>query len=110
MVGCIVQFYRMKALPESLVEAKDLFYPDVKVKLVPEEVPSVRSESFISSIYSYIALSDIPGSGRGTTPEEQEAIRRSKACVMECDIEHLISESGFLHIDALQELIKGIYN
>ena len=75
-----------------------------------EEVPSVRSESFISSIYSYIALSDNPSGGKGTSPEDQEAIRYAKACVVDCDIHQLISDSKFLHTDALQEFIRGTFS
>ena len=103
-----MQFYRMRVLPDELVEAEDLFDPDTKVKLVGKETP-LRSETsgLFSSIYSYIALSEGSSSGRAGSAEEQEALNRAKACVMECNIEQLISDSKFLQTKALQDFVKG---
>lgn len=112
LVDCIMQFYRMRILPDGLIEAEDLFDPNVKIRLVSDENTSTRSETsgLFSSLYSYIALSDGPSGGRASSADEQEAIRRAKTCVTECNIEHLISDSKFLQTNALQNLIKGIYH
>jgi len=110
VVDCIMQFYRMRILPDNLVEAEDLFDPNVKVKLISEDAPSSRSETsgLFSSIYSYIALSEGSAGGRAGSAEDQKAVRKSKTCVLECCIEQLINDSKFLQTKALQDFIKGI--
>lgn len=109
LVDCIMQFYRMRVLPDQLVEADDPFDPHSKIKLVGEEIP-LRSEAsgLFSSIYSYIALSEGSSGGRAGSAEEQEALSRAKACALECNIEQLISDSKFLQTNSLQDFIKGI--
>lgn len=109
LIECIMQFYRMRILPNELVETEDLFDPNMKIKLVGEEIP-LRSEAsgLFSSIYSYIALSEGSSSGRAGSVEEQEALNRAKACAVECHIEQLISDSKFLQTNALQDFIKGL--
>jgi hypothetical protein len=104
-----MQFYRMRILSDGLIETEDLFDPNVKIRLVSDENTSTRSENagLFSSLYSYIALSDGPSGGRASSAEEQEALRKAKACVIDCNIEHLISDSKFLQTNALQNLIKG---
>ena len=108
LVECIMQFYRMRVLPDELVEAEDPFDPHTKVKLVSEEIP-LRSETsgLFSSIYSYIALSEGSGSVRAGSAEEQEALSRAKACALDCNIEQLISDSKFFQSNALQDFVKG---
>ena len=106
-MDCVQQFYRLKILPESLVETEDLLDPNTKIKLICEEAPAQRPEtSIFSSLYSYIALSDAP-SAKGSSPEDQEAIALAKKCAMDCGIEQLIADSKFLQTDALHELMKG---
>ena len=110
VVDCTLQFYRLNILPDSLVETVDLLDPSTMIKLVSQETPSQRSEtSLFISLYSYIALSDNP-SGKGNSPEEQEALKRAKTCVVDCNIEQLIADSKFLQTTSLQELIKGNQN
>lgn len=109
VIDCIMQFYRLRILPDELIEAEDIFDPHVKVKLVSEEAPSVRSETsgLFSSLYSYIALSEGSAGGRGGSAEDQEALRKAKACVVDCCIEQLITDSKFLQTRALQDLVQG---
>lgn len=108
LVDCIMQFYRMRVLPDELVEAEDPFDPHMKVKLMAADIP-LRSETsgLFSSIYSYIALSEGSSSGRTGSVEEQESLNRAKACALECNIEQLISDSKFLQTTALQDFVKG---
>ncbi len=61
-----------------------------------------------NSIYSYFTLTE-PSPQRGTSPEEQEAIRQAHRCLQECHVEQLVTESKFLRVDSLQELIKVLY-
>lgn len=107
LVECIMQFYRMRVLPDELVEAEDPFDPHTKVKLLGADIP-LRSETsgLFSSIYSYIALSEGSSSGRAGSAEEQESMNRAKACALECNIEQLISDSKFLQTNALQDFVK----
>ena len=98
LVECIMQFYRMRVLPDELVEAEDPFDPHTKVKLVSEEIP-LRSETS--------GLSEGSGSGRAGSAEEQEALSRAKACALDCNIEQLISDSKFFQSNALQDFVKG---
>lgn len=107
LVELVLHLYRLNVLPDALVETVDPLDPLVKIKLVAEEAPSARSESsLVWSLYSLIALSDGPA-GRGTSAEDQEALRRACACVVDCNVEQLITDSKFLQIDALQQLVKG---
>lgn len=108
LIECIMQFYRMRILPESLVETDDLFDPNKKIELVSEEIP-LRSETsgLLSSLYSFIA-SD--GSSGGKTSSAEEALNRAKACAAECNIEQLISDSKFFQTNALQDFVKGLFH
>ena len=107
VVDCILKFYRLNILADSLVETVDLYDPTVKIKLTCQPVPLQRSEtSLFSSLYSYIALSDNP-SARGSSAEDQEALRRAKNCVLNCNIEQLITDSKFLQTNALQQFLQG---
>lgn len=76
-----------------------------------EEAPSQKTETgLLSSLYSYIALSSEPPSHRMTSQEDQEHLQQAKRCIRECHLEHLITESKFLRIDSLQEMVKvGTY-
>lgn len=72
-----------------------------------EEAPSQKTETgLFSSLYSYIALSSEPASQRMVSQEDQEHIQQAKRCIRECHLEHLITESKFLRIDSLQEMVK----
>lgn len=42
------------------------------------------------------------------TPEEQQSIEVAKECVKDCNLEQLITDSKFLHEDALFELVKSL--
>lgn len=42
------------------------------------------------------------------TPEEQQATEAAELCIKECMLDQLISDSKFLHEDALFELVKTL--
>lgn len=105
LVDCIMQFYRMRILPDELVEAEDPLDPHTKVKLIKEESITLRESSgLFSSLYSYIASDG----GRAYSAEEMEMIERAKACVIECGIEQLIYDSKFLQTTALEQFLNGM--
>jgi len=47
-----------------------------------------------------------PTNYKGPTPEDQEFIKQAQQCVKECHLEHLVTESKFLRLDSLQEMVK----
>lgn len=109
VLECLLQLYKCKLLPKTLTEAEDFLEPNGKISLQREEAPSQKTETgLLSSLYSYIALSSEPSSQRMISPEDQEHIQQAKRCVRECHLEHLITESKFLRIDSLQEMVKAI--
>ncbi len=71
-----------------------------------KELSGFRSDSgVLSSFYSYFTLTE-PTPQRGPTPEEQEALKKAQRCIQDCHVEQLITESKFLRVDSLQELLK----
>lgn len=75
-----------------------------------EEAPSQKTETgLLSSLYSYIALSSEPASQRMVSQEDQEHIGHARRCIRECHLEQLITESKFLRIDSLQEMVKVMF-
>ncbi|KAG8226682.1 hypothetical protein J437_LFUL005496, partial [Ladona fulva] len=42
------------------------------------------------------------------SPEDEENIKKAKACILDCHIEQLITESKFLRLDSLLELVKAL--
>ncbi|KAK3910453.1 Golgi-specific brefeldin A-resistance guanine nucleotide exchange factor 1 [Frankliniella fusca] len=109
VLECLLQLFRCKLLPKALTEAEDFLEPNGKISLMREEAPSQKIETgLLSSLYSYIALSSEPASQRMISQEDQEHIQQARRCIRECHLEHLITESKFLRIDSLQEMVKAI--
>lgn len=109
VLECLLQLYRCKLLPKALTEAEDFLEANGKISLMREEAPSQKTETgLLSSLYSYIALSSESASQRMVSQEEQEYIQQSKRCIRDCHLEHLITESKFLRVDSLQEMVKAI--
>ena len=59
----------------------------------------------LSSFVSYFSLSE-SAAQKGPTAEELEATRKAQICVQDCQLESLIADSKFLHIDSLTDLVK----
>jgi len=57
-------------------------------------------------MFSYRRLISEPTNYKGPTLEDQEFIKQSQHCVRECHLEHLVTESKFLRLDSLQEMVK----
>lgn len=103
-----LSLYNHNLLPKSYMEAEDFIEPSGKITLVCENIQSQKQDTgLFSSLYSYMVsssenLSKIP------TPEEQEFIEVAKQCIKECNLDQLITDSKFLHEDALLELVKSL--
>ena len=58
-----------------------------------------------SSMFSYFSMSETTQQKQPTI-EEQEASKQAQACIEECHLEQLITDSKFLTDVSLQELVK----
>ncbi|XP_076818522.1 Golgi-specific brefeldin A-resistance guanine nucleotide exchange factor 1-like isoform X2 [Clavelina lepadiformis] len=108
----ILPFYRAELLPTAMVEVEDFVDPTGRISLIREKLPMQRSDSSIfSSFYQFMTLGGGPGdnsSQKSATAEDQEALRLAQECVKELQLETLVTESKFLRLDSLQELIKAL--
>ncbi|KAK7082263.1 G-box binding factor [Halocaridina rubra] len=109
ILDLLLQLFRCRLLPSSLVESEDFVETSGRVTLIretPVSTPRVES-GLLSSLYSYISLGD-SGTARGTNPEDIELSQRAKTCIAECHPQRLITESAFLRCDSLNELLKAM--
>ncbi|CAB1312588.1 unnamed protein product, partial [Coregonus sp. 'balchen'] len=66
-------------------------------------------ESAVLSFVNWLTLSGAEQSGqRGPSTENQEAKQAAMFCIKQCDPEKLITESKFLQLESLQELMKAL--
>ncbi|VDI44231.1 golgi-specific brefeldin A-resistance guanine nucleotide exchange factor 1 [Mytilus galloprovincialis] len=109
ILDCMIQLFRAKLLPKSLIEVEDFIDTSGKISIIREDnTTAQRSESgVLSSFYSYFSMSET-ASTKGPTPEEQEATRFAQECIEECNLENLITDSRFLREESLQELVKAL--
>ncbi|KAG6462868.1 hypothetical protein O3G_MSEX013512 [Manduca sexta] len=98
--------YVGRLLPKCLVEAEDYLSPSGTVSLIREAARGSEA-GLLSSLYSYIALGE---SGmRAPTPHEKALIDAATDCVAKCNLPGLlITETKFLPIESLQELIRAM--
>lgn len=102
IIDVIVQLFKLKLLPKCLMEVEDFCQPNGKATLILEKPLQKSDNGLFSSLYSYLA-SDAQ---RQPTYDEQEIIKIAKRCIKECNLDQIIGESKFLHIDALSGLIR----
>ncbi|RUS73129.1 hypothetical protein EGW08_019109 [Elysia chlorotica] len=108
IMDCMLQLFRAKLLPKTMVEVEDFVDIMGKISIIRED-PSAyqRSETgVLSSFVSYFSMSE--SSTKGPSPEEQEASKAASACVKDCQLDQLLVDSKFLREDSLQELIKAL--
>ncbi|XP_050501190.1 Golgi-specific brefeldin A-resistance guanine nucleotide exchange factor 1 [Diabrotica virgifera virgifera] len=104
----LLALYSNGLLSKTFVEVEDFIEPSGKLMLVYKEAPSAAKQDtgLLSSLYSYMVsaenLSKIP------TPEEQNCIDAAKECIKDCNLEQMITDSKFLHEEALFELVKTL--
>ncbi|XP_054838203.1 Golgi-specific brefeldin A-resistance guanine nucleotide exchange factor 1 isoform X2 [Eublepharis macularius] len=109
IMEALLQLFRAELLPKTMVEVEDFVDPNGKISLQREETPSNRGESTVLSFVSWLTLSGPEQSGmRGPSTENQEAKRMALECIKQCDPEKLITESKFLQLESLQELMKAL--
>uniref|UniRef100_A0A3Q1C406 Golgi-specific brefeldin A-resistance guanine nucleotide exchange factor 1 n=1 Tax=Amphiprion ocellaris TaxID=80972 RepID=A0A3Q1C406_AMPOC len=109
IMDSMLQLFRAELLPKPMVEVEDFVEPNGKISLQREETPSNRGESAVLSFVNWLTLSGAEQSGlRGPSTENQEAKQAAIHCIKKCDPEKLITESKFLQLESLQELIKAL--
>ncbi|XP_055083101.1 Golgi-specific brefeldin A-resistance guanine nucleotide exchange factor 1 [Periophthalmus magnuspinnatus] len=105
----MLQLFRAELLPKAMLEVEDFVEPNGKISLQREETPSNRGESAVLSFVNWLTLSGAEPSGlRGPSTENQEAKQQAILCIKLCDPEKLITESKFLQLESLQELMKAL--
>uniref|UniRef100_A0A8C4ETE9 SEC7 domain-containing protein n=1 Tax=Dicentrarchus labrax TaxID=13489 RepID=A0A8C4ETE9_DICLA len=109
IMDSMLQLFRAELLPKAMVEVEDFVEPNGKISLQREETPSNRGESAVLSFVNWLTLSGAEQSGlRGPSTENQEAKQAAILCIKQCDPEKLITESKFLQLESLQELMKAL--
>ncbi|XP_052616495.1 Golgi-specific brefeldin A-resistance guanine nucleotide exchange factor 1 isoform X4 [Peromyscus californicus insignis] len=109
IMEAMLQLFRAQLLPKAMVEVEDFVDPNGKISLQREEMPSNRGESSVLSFVSWLTLSGPEQSSvRGPSTENQEAKRVALDCIKQCDPEKMITESKFLQLESLQELMKAL--
>ncbi|XP_041644668.1 Golgi-specific brefeldin A-resistance guanine nucleotide exchange factor 1 isoform X2 [Cheilinus undulatus] len=109
IMDSMLQLFRAELLPKAMVEVEDFVEPSGKISLQREETPSIRGESAVLSFVTWLTLSGAEQSGlRGPSTENQEAKQAAILCIKQCDPEKLITESKFLQLESLQELMKAL--
>ncbi|XP_071337602.1 Golgi-specific brefeldin A-resistance guanine nucleotide exchange factor 1 isoform X2 [Trachinotus anak] len=109
IMDSMLQLFRAELLPKAMVEVEDFVEPNGKISLQREEMPSNRGESAVLSFVNWLTLSGAEQSGlRGPSTENQEAKQAAIICIKQCDPEKLITESKFLQLESLQELMKAL--
>uniref|UniRef100_A0A668AMV1 Golgi-specific brefeldin A-resistance guanine nucleotide exchange factor 1 n=1 Tax=Myripristis murdjan TaxID=586833 RepID=A0A668AMV1_9TELE len=109
IMDSMLQLFRAELLPKAMVEVEDFVEPSGKISLQREETPSNRGESAVLSFVNWLTLSGAEQSGlRGPSTENQEAKQAAILCIKQCDPEKLITESKFLQLESLQELMKAL--
>ncbi|XP_058508317.1 Golgi-specific brefeldin A-resistance guanine nucleotide exchange factor 1 isoform X3 [Solea solea] len=109
IMDSMLQLFRAELLPKAMVEVEDFLEPNGKISLQREETPSNRGESAVLSFVNWLTLSGAEQSGlRGPSTENQETKQAAVLCIKQCDPEKLITESKFLQLESLQELMKAL--
>uniref|UniRef100_A0A8B9DK96 Golgi-specific brefeldin A-resistance guanine nucleotide exchange factor 1 n=1 Tax=Anser cygnoides TaxID=8845 RepID=A0A8B9DK96_ANSCY len=95
---------------KNIMEAMlQLFRAELLPKAMVEVIIASSGESTVLSFVSWLTLSGTEQSGmRGPSTETQEAKRAALECIKQCDPEKLITESKFLQLESLQELMKAL--
>ena len=108
VLECLLWLFKCELLSDNLMEAEDYVDPNGRVKLLQENEPAIKVESgFLNSFVSFISMSTGETEHkRPRTEEEEKLVNEAMKCVKDCHIESLISESKFLQVESLQQLVK----
>lgn len=103
----ILTLFSMRMLPKTYTEVEDFIEPSGQISLLYENVQLQKQESSLfSSFYSYMISSE--NVSKVPTAEEQEIIDIAVACVKDCNIDLLVTDSKFLHEQALVEMVNTL--
>lgn len=102
VIEVILQLFKLKLLPKSLMEVEDFCEASGKVILILEKPLQKQDVGLFSSIYMYLSSDG----QREPTYEEQQIIKIARQTVKECKLDQIIGESKFLQVKALQKLIQ----
>ncbi|KAM5142238.1 Golgi-specific brefeldin A-resistance guanine nucleotide exchange factor 1 isoform 2-T2 [Mantella aurantiaca] len=108
IMDSMLQLFRAELLPKAMVEVEDFVDPNGKISLQREEIPANRGESSVLSFVSWLTLSGTEQSSLRGPTENQESKKLALECIKLCDPEKLITESKFLQLESLQELMKAL--
>ncbi|KAK9887809.1 hypothetical protein WA026_000124 [Henosepilachna vigintioctopunctata] len=104
----ILTVYSYGLCPKSYVEVEDFIESSGKITLTYKEIENSQKQDtgLFSSLYLYMVssenLSKIPSA------EEQEQADLARNCIKECNLEQLVTDSKFLHEDALLDMVKSL--
>lgn len=110
-IDCLIALFKMQCLPKILTESEDFTEPSGRCSLIRgSTITAPRVETgLLSSLYSYIALSSSDSSvGNKSMIDEEELKKKTCTLIRECQPELLLSESKFLPLDSLNELVKNL--
>ncbi|KAL1494184.1 hypothetical protein ABEB36_009823 [Hypothenemus hampei] len=108
ILDLILALYSNDLLPKSYIEPEDFIDQSGRIVLTYQETENSQKQDtgLFGTIYSYMSssqnLSKIP------TPEEQQLMAVAKDCIRDCNLDQFITDTKFLHEEALLELIKSL--
>ena len=104
----LLPLFRANLLPEEMVRVEDFVDPSGQIPLVRQDrKKSEKGESggIFSSFYSMISGG---ADGSGKVSDTDNALKLARECIAELQPENIVSESKFLRLDSLHELIKAL--
>lgn len=78
--------------------------------LVKQEDQALQAHRNVLKLFSRLKMFSEVSNHRIPSPEDQDNIRTAQACIRDCHLEQLITESKFLRSDSLHELVKVTYD
>ncbi|KAL3273590.1 hypothetical protein HHI36_015022 [Cryptolaemus montrouzieri] len=104
----ILAMYSYGLCPKSYVEVEDFIENSGKITLVYKEVENLQKQDtgLLSSLYFYMVSSE--NLSKLPSAEEEELNNVAKKCIKECNLEQLVTDSKFLHEDALLDMVKSL--
>lgn len=104
----ILSIYSYSLCPKSYVEVEDFIETSGKITLVYKEVESLQKQDtgLFSSLYSYMVSSE--NLSKMPSAEEQEMTDVARKCIKDCNLEQIVTDSKFLHEDALLEMVRSL--
>uniref|UniRef100_A0A8C4XES2 Golgi brefeldin A resistant guanine nucleotide exchange factor 1 n=1 Tax=Erpetoichthys calabaricus TaxID=27687 RepID=A0A8C4XES2_ERPCA len=107
IIDTLLCLFRAELLPTAIVETEDFIEPNGKFSLQREKTLANREESSFSNFVSWLPLiSTEQFRLRGRASENNQTKQTALDCIMQCNPENIITESTFLQLESLLDLIK----